>query len=313
MNSIEKEYFDKLQEDRTAIADTMEKFAVRDLQEIVINQSAGKAQFIYDLIKNADDMFAEKVKFVLEKERLVFVHNGLKSFLVTDPANEQKALEDKTLGKVNALTAVTKLYPSFQSVFNYTTAPCIYAPNIMFKIERLIVPVLLDSDLDERYHDETMFVISFDKDPVKAYNEICEAFRKFNYQSALNKVKKIEFEYDNNSVSYKAGDKIKRTGYPDSRLIPAELRKNSIAVEITGTRPGIYFLVPYEGKLKNFTENRPTSMMIPQIRGSKERMVPVSAFPDDYILYITMDNFKRYEDGLLDAEVLELRENTGTI
>ena len=48
------------------------------------------------------------------------------------------------------------------------------------------------------------------------------------------------------------------SGYPDSRLIPAELRKDSIAVEITGTRPGKYFLVPYEGKLKNFTDKRPT-------------------------------------------------------
>ena len=50
-----------------------------------------------------------------------------------------------------------------------------------------------------------------------------------------------------------------------------------------------------------------------QIRGSKEKMVPVSAFPDDYILYITMENFKRYEDGLLDVEVLELRENAGAV
>ena len=39
----------------------------------------------------------------------------------------------------------------------------------------------------------------------------------------------------------------------------------------------------------------------------------VSAFPDDYLLYITMDNFKHYEDGLLDAEVLELRENEGAV
>ena len=164
MNNTEKMYFEALQKDRTAIADMMEKFAVRDLQEIAVNQPAEKAQFIYDLIKNADDMFAESAKFILEKDRLIFKHNGLKSFSVTAPENEEKDFEDKIIGKVNTLTAITKLYPNFQSVFNYTTAPCIYAPNIMFKIERLIVPVLLDKDSSERYHDETLFIIPFDKD-----------------------------------------------------------------------------------------------------------------------------------------------------
>ena len=313
MNNTEKAYFEALQKDRTAIADMMKQFAVRDLQAIAVNQPAEKAQFIYDLIKNADDMSAENAKFILEKDRLIFKHNGVNSFSVTDPENEEKDFEDKIIGKVNVLTAFTKLYPNFQSVFNYTTALCIYAQNIMFKIERLIVPVLLDSDSSERCHDETLFIVSFDKEPEKAYNEICEAFRKFSYQSALNNIKNIELEYENSNISYEVGDTIKRTGYPDSRLIPAVLRKESIAVEITGTRPGKYFLVPYEGKLKNFTDKRPTPMSIPQIRGSKEKMVPVSAFPDDYILYITMENFKRYEDGLLDAEVLELRENAGAV
>ena len=312
MNSTEKTYFETLQKDRTAIADIIGKFAVRDLQEMAVEQSE-KTQFIYDLIKNADDMFAENVKFVLEKDRLLFKHNGLKTFSITDPENEEKDFEDKIIGKVNAMTAVTKLYPNFQSVFNYTTAPLIYAPNIRFKIERLIVPVLLENDSCERRHDETLFIIPFDKDTSKAYDEIYDAFRKFSYQSALNKVKNIEFKYEDSSVSYEVGDKVKRTGYPDSRSIPAELRKDSIAVEITGTRSGKYFLIPYEGKLKNFTDKRPTPMMIPQIRGSKEKMVPVSAFPDDYLLYITMDNFKHYEDGLLDAEVLELRENEGAV
>ena len=133
MNSKEKTYFETLQKDRTAIADMIGKFAVRDLQEMAVEQSE-KAQFIYDLIKNADDMFAENVKFVLEKDRLLFKHNGLKTFSITDPENEEKDFEDKIIGKVNAMTAVTKLYPNFQSVFNYTTAPLIYAPNIRFKI-----------------------------------------------------------------------------------------------------------------------------------------------------------------------------------
>ena len=66
MNSTEKTYFETLQKDRTAIADIIGKFAVRDLQEMAVEQSE-KTQFIYDLIKNADDMFAENVKFVLEK------------------------------------------------------------------------------------------------------------------------------------------------------------------------------------------------------------------------------------------------------
>ena len=70
-------------------------------------------------------------------------------------------------------------------------------------------------------------------------------------------------------------------------------------------------------------------MFIPQMRAGKEKLVPVSVFGDDHIIYITRENvfnsikstastdhiiyitrenFKMYEKGLTDAEGFELRK-----
>ena len=65
----------------------------------------------------------------------------------------------------------------FKAVFQYTSTPYIYDPEIYFKIERFIVPVLLESDYPERKEKETLFVFPFNHEvntPDMAFEAIAE-------------------------------------------------------------------------------------------------------------------------------------------
>ena len=73
----------------------------------------------------------------------------------------------------------------FKSIFCYTIKPEIFETNFSFRIENIIIPVLLDYDYPERKEDETVFKIPFGIPegnhlkispctPSKAFNEIKE-------------------------------------------------------------------------------------------------------------------------------------------
>lgn len=50
----------------------------------VIEKYPESAHFVYELIQNADDTKASSVRIILYKDRLVFIHNGKKQFILTD-------------------------------------------------------------------------------------------------------------------------------------------------------------------------------------------------------------------------------------
>lgn len=87
-----------------------------------------------------------------------------------------------------------------------------------------------------------------------------------------------------------------------------ERHQDAVEVQVIGTYAGRYFIVPYEGKLKNFTTKLTTSMLILQMRSGKEKMVPVSVFEEDRIIYISKENYKAFEKGLTVPEGIELRK-----
>ena len=92
------------------------------------------------------------------------------------------------------------------------------------------------------------------------------------------------------------------------RISPAlkELPRGYIGITASGAVSGIYYLVPYNGKLRNYTTKKATAMFIPQMRAGKETKVPVSVVEEDRIIFIAKDLYKMYEKGLKKAEELEL-------
>lgn len=223
MNKLEETYFAALSKDRAEIANVLERRAVRGYKDSVVEKYSDQAHFIYELLQNADDAYATKVRFILEENRLIFAHNGSRLFSVSNPENEDIDSENKTLGDINAITSIAnsnktgasigKFGVGFKAVFQYTSTPHIYDPNFKFKIERFIVPILLTEDFPERRADETLFTFPFDhqeRDAYEAYSDISEKLRNLSFPLLfLTNLKDIEFEFSNVLGLY--GKNIKET------------------------------------------------------------------------------------------------------
>ena len=150
------DYFKALVQDRRESADMLEKPSMKGIKSSVVDKYTDQAHFVYELLQNADDTMATYVRFNLYNDRLVFAHNGERRFSVSSPDSEGEDKKNGTLGDVNAIlsignssktseSTIGKFGVGFKAVFQYTSTPYIYDPEICFKIERFIVPVLLDS------------------------------------------------------------------------------------------------------------------------------------------------------------------------
>ena len=167
---------------------------MRGVKHGVVEKYSDQAHFIYELLQNADDAHATSARFILEPDRLIFAHNGSRHFSVSDPSKEDVDTKEGRLGDLNALTSIAnsnkteasigKFGVGFKAVFQYTSTPSVYDPNFRFKIERFIVPQLLEKDFPERQPDETLFVFPFDHEertPEQAYEEIAQKLKNLSY------------------------------------------------------------------------------------------------------------------------------------
>lgn len=231
MNDIEKQLFEKLMNDRKESAANLEKPSMRGLKTSVVEKYSDQAHFIYELIQNADDVGATEARFELLKDRLVFVHNGTRHFNVSDLEKEEEDTATGNLGDLNAITSIAnsnktsasigKFGVGFKAVFQYTTTPYIYDPEISFKIERFIVPVIIEDTCDYKTKDETAFVFPFnhpDRHAEEAYEDIFHKLQNLLFPTLfLNNLRKI---------SYVCG---KKHGYYEKKVKETRIMENTVA------------------------------------------------------------------------------------
>jgi hypothetical protein len=190
MTIQQKAFFEALVKDRESNADILEKPSMRGIQRSVVEKYSDQAHFVYELLQNADDAKATTARFVLYRDRLIFAHNGTRRFTVTDPSNEEMDLENGILGDINAITSIAnsnkkeatigKFGVGFKAVFQYTTTPQIYDPDVFFEIKRFIVPYWIVSDYAERQTGETLFVFPFnhpERNAEEAYSDIANKLK----------------------------------------------------------------------------------------------------------------------------------------
>lgn len=209
MNQQDEQYFHALSMDRAESADMLEKPSMRGIKNSVVEKYSDQAHFIYELLQNADDANATNARFILEPNRLIFAHNGTRHFSVSDPANEDRASQEGKLGDINSITSIAnsnkteasigKFGVGFKAVFQYTSTPHIYDPGFRFRIDRFIVPVLLEDDFPGRRPEETLFVFPFDhkeRDEKEAYNDISDKLQNLSFPLLfMSRIKSIEFEF----------------------------------------------------------------------------------------------------------------------
>ena len=211
MNDIEKKYFEELHKDRADSADTFEKPSTREMWRSIVEKYSGQAHFIYELIQNADDAGAKAARFVLEKDRLIFAHNGTRHFSISNPETEDSDSKvDGKLGDINSITGIAfsnkktqgnkigKFGVGFKAVFQYTATPHIYDPKFRFRIDRYIVPTELTEDFQGRKSEETLFVFPFDhkdRNPIDTYKDIESKLKTLSYPILfLSNLLEISFE-----------------------------------------------------------------------------------------------------------------------
>jgi hypothetical protein len=183
----DKNWFAALTAKRLNTVETLKENGLNTFINHIIGTYHDQAHFIYELLQNADDVKATKVRLELKRNGVLFTHNGKLKFSITNPDHERK--DNTSLGHINAITAfslsakkddaksqIGKFGIGFKSVFQYTNTPHIYNPPFCFKIEKFIVPreiKLQDGFL--YYKETTAFWLPFDKPdktPERAYSEI---------------------------------------------------------------------------------------------------------------------------------------------
>lgn len=208
MNNQEELHFSELSKQRAKGADVLEMKFMQGVKNSIAEKYSDQAHFIYELLQNADDAKATSARFVLSEDKLIFAHNGTRRFFVSNPETEEEDTANGMLGDINAITSIGnsnkgeasigKFGVGFKAVFQYTSTPHIYDPNVFFKIERFIVPARISEDFAGRRADETLFVFPFDhsqRSAAEAYEDISEKLRSLDYPLLfLSNLKDISLE-----------------------------------------------------------------------------------------------------------------------
>lgn len=246
MTELEKRWFNTLTTDRMDSANTLDKPSMRGVQRSVVDKYSDQAHFIYELLQNADDVGATSARFRLQKDGLFFIHNGSIHFTVSDPDREDADKGSGTLGHINSITSIAnsnktkteasigKFGVGFKAVFQYTQTPHIYDPEFRFKIERFIVPHLLDADLDWREASDTVFWFPFDhkvKTPQESFEDVLEKLKSLDLPILfLAHLMAVAFEAHDISGSYTK--KIKEA----RELGDIELQRVAVTFDLAGSK-----------------------------------------------------------------------------
>ena len=178
LSKREIDLFNKLHNRKVRDAETFNHEDYQGIKTSVVDKYPESAHFVYELLQNADDALATYAEFMLFDDGLIFKHNGIIPFSISDEG-------EKPLGHINSITSIGnsskrdnynkigKFGVGFKSVFTYTDVPEIYDDKFWFKIENLIVPCWLDKDNKYRNEGETLFYIPF-KNINKHHQEILD-------------------------------------------------------------------------------------------------------------------------------------------
>jgi hypothetical protein len=138
---------------RILLAQALKEYA--GIRRVVEDLYPDPADFIFELLQNAEDTGATEADFVLTIDGLSFEYNGR-------PFSEKDILGITNVGegtKTDDADSIGQFGVGFKAVFAYTESPRIWSPTYSFQIDELVLPSLLDdrSDLNGRTRFEFPF------------------------------------------------------------------------------------------------------------------------------------------------------------
>lgn len=231
LSASQKKLFDALHDSRLEDFKVFDKDSYRGVWSSIVDKYPESAHFVYELLQNADDAEATEVQIILQRDQMLFKHNGRKHFDITRE-------DDKNVGDINSITGIGdsskadtqnkigKFGVGFKAVFQYTDTPEIYDDYFKFKIEHYIVPTLLSCDHPWREEGETLFVFPF-KDDAKSYQDIRGRLEKLrNPILFLRNLQRIVWK-----ISKKGGRQGQNIVYTKELLDTVEYENDGVTLE----------------------------------------------------------------------------------
>lgn len=165
---------------------------------------ADKTHFIFELLQNAEDAKARKIKFILYPDRLEILHDG-RIF------NESDVRGISGVGKsikAEDLTQIGKFGIGFKSVYAYTLMPEVHCKGNHFKIENFVRPYKIEErDIVPGW--TTLFIFPFASKEVDdiglfqqtSFKQISSRLRKLSVRTLLflRSLEEIEYVIDNDT------------------------------------------------------------------------------------------------------------------
>lgn len=164
-----------------------------DLLSLLMGLYADRTHFIFELMQNAEDAKASKVRFDLFDDRLEVRHDG-RLFNERDVIGICGVVRGT---KAEDLTQIGKFGIGFKSVYAYTTAPEVHSGDEHFRIENFVRPFpALSRETGDLW--TTLFVFPFDNpelEPGVCHDEIAARLRNLSTRTLLFLRSLEEIEY----------------------------------------------------------------------------------------------------------------------
>lgn len=172
-------------------------------KKILTDMYPDTAHFVYELLQNAEDMCASEVRFMLDNDKLVFVHNGKKRDFIFEDIDSITSIGNNTLKKDDP-TSIGTFGVGFKAVYTYTSTPEIHSGEYDFRIRDMVIPDPENVPKTAKT-GVTKFIFPFDhktKMAKQAIAEIKSALLELDENSILflNHIEKISFKLPNGSV-----------------------------------------------------------------------------------------------------------------
>ncbi len=172
-----------------------------------------RTQFVFELLQNAEDANASKIRFDLHPDKLEVQHNGR---LFT----EQDVIGLSDIGrstKKDDTTQIGRFGIGFKSVYAYTSTPEIHTAAVCFRVEHYVRPFEIP-DATPQFDDgnTTLFVLPFNHaelSPETAYEEIAQCLRTLSVHTLLflRNLEEIEYQISENATTTARGTYLRET------------------------------------------------------------------------------------------------------
>lgn len=196
------ESFEELKKDCKNFVDASKKRGAYDgIKKLLTELYPDKAHFLYELLQNAEDMWATEVMFTLNSNTLIFDHNGQKRDFTLDDISAITNVGQSP--KRDDPTSIGQFGVGFKAVYAYTNTPEIHSGKYDFKIIDMLMP---EDDGVKKYArlGFTQFIFPLGtetKNTVVALREIENGLQGLDENSILflSHIKTIRYRLSNNS------------------------------------------------------------------------------------------------------------------